>query len=147
MSQEIETTLSLPAGEVEVIAPSAAETNLSQIIDLPVEEDVREHPLGNRRRRLKPIRISDALRKEGLDERQIAKMLRLIIERQAPAEHSEEADDKFMAELLMSCFRYYDEGGSRPAASAKLTRAVKLLHNVPRPKRTKKIKRKKAKGS
>lgn len=145
MSTENDTT-STPANQIEMMPPNAPPADFSPIIDLPVSPVCEGVLQGRRRRRLKPVRISDALRKEGLDEREIAKMLRLIIERQLPGEESEEPDDKFMAELLMSCFRYFEEGNARPIGTAKLTRPVKLLHHVPRPKRSKKTK-KTTKGS
>lgn len=141
MSQETE-TISGQTTQIEVIPPEAPSKTDSPVIELPVKPTTEAKGPARRRNRRKPIRISDALRKEGLDEREIAKMLRLIIERQLPGEQSEEADDKFMAELLMSCFRYFEEGGPRPAAAAKLTKPVRLLHNVPRPKRAKKVKKK-----
>lgn len=146
MSQETE-TINPQALQIEAIPPNTAAESIGQAINVPLETAGEGKTVARQRRRHKPIRISEALRKEGLDEREIAKMLRLIIERQLPHETSEEADDKFMAELLMSCFRYFEDSGARPAGTGKLTKPVKLLHNVPRPRRNKKSKKKKTKGN
>src|SRR5580704_2887316 len=75
-----------------------------------VVSDPGEPPKGDvrpPRRRRKQVRISDALRREGLDEREVAKKFAGVIERQTP-KNKGDANDKLLAEMLMNCFRYLD---------------------------------------
>jgi len=96
-----------------------------------------------KRRRLKKVRISDALRHEGLDERELAKTLKSVIDRQVRVSSEDDPDDKFLASTVMGCFRYFDDG---PSGGGPGHAPVKLLHDVPRPKRAGKTRKKKAKG-
>jgi hypothetical protein len=103
-----------------------------------------------RRRRKKRIRISDALRREGLDEREVAKKLKSVIERQIPEDPDEEANDKLLADMLMNCFRYLDETprpGGAAGAPGSGSAPAKLIHDIPRPQRAAKIKQEEQKGS
>ncbi len=92
-------------------------------------------PDAGKRKRLKKMRIGDALRVEGLDEREVAQKFRGVIERQIPKSEGQETNDKLLVDMLLSCFRYLDDG-PRPAALGGSLRPTKLLHNVPRPRRT-----------
>jgi hypothetical protein len=94
-----------------------------------------------RYRRKKPIRVGDALRSEGLDERAVARQLARVVERQTEA-----GSDKVLAGTLMDCLRYLNDaspGKSAPSAPV----SVKLVHDVPRPQRAERTKIKKAKGN
>lgn len=85
-----------------------------------------------RKRRRKRVRIGDALRCEGLDEREVAQKLRAVIEKETP-----DTTDKMRAEILMNCFRYLDDApGPRPAAKQGGKVPAKMLHDIPRPQRT-----------
>jgi hypothetical protein len=99
-----------------------------------------------RRRRKKRIRISDALRREGLDEREVAKKLKSVIERQIPEKEDEETNDKLLADMLMNCFRYLDET-PRPGSAASAAPPAKLIHDIPRPQRAEKSKETEQKGN
>ncbi|HEY6467015.1 MAG TPA: hypothetical protein VIY69_13540 [Candidatus Acidoferrales bacterium] len=94
-----------------------------------------------RRRRRKQLRIGDALRCEGLDEREVAQKLKDLIERQTP-----NTNDKLLAETLMNCFRYLDEAprsGGKSGAKA----PVRLVHVIPRPQRLLRTKNQELKGT
>lgn len=94
-----------------------------------------------RRRRRKQLRIGDALRCEGLDEREVAQKLKELIERQAPS-----TNDKLLAETLMNCLRYLDEtprSGGKSSAKA----PVRLVHVIPRPQRLLRTKNQEPKGT
>ena len=96
-----------------------------------------------RKRRRKRVRIGDALRCEGLDEREVAQKLRDVIEKEAP-----DTTDKMRAEILMNCFRYLDDApGPRPGAKHCGKLPAKLVHEIPRPQRTAKPKDAKQKGA
>jgi hypothetical protein len=125
--------------------------------DMPAEKPARKTssaagktrgaklPPASKRRRLKRIRISEALRHEGLDERAVAQKLNTVIERQMPKEDGEESDDKFLVDMLMDCFRYLDDPPRPGGGKAPL--AAKLVHDIPRPQRAGKTKEEKQKGN
>ena len=94
-----------------------------------------------RKRRRKRVRIGDALRCEGLDEREVAQRLRNVIEKSSP-----DANDKLRAEILMNCFRYLDDApGPRPGAKHCGKLPAKLVHEIPRPQRAAKTTERKGK--
>lgn len=96
-----------------------------------------------RKRRRKRVRIGDALRCEGLDEREVAQKLRNVIEKSAP-----DGNDKLRAEILMNCFRYLDDApGPRPGAKQSGKLPAKLVHEIPRPQRAARPKDAKQKGT
>ena len=96
-----------------------------------------------RKRRRKRVRIGDALRCEGLDEREVAQKLRSVIEKETP-----DTTDKMRAEILMNCFRYLDDApGPRPGAKYCGKLPAKLVHEIPRPQRAVKLKDVKQKGT
>jgi hypothetical protein len=96
-----------------------------------------------RKRRRKRVRIGDALRCEGLDEREVAQKLRSVIEKETP-----DTTDKMRAEILMNCFRYLDDApGPRPGAKQCGKLPAKLVHEIPRPQRAAKPKDVKQKGT
>lgn len=96
-----------------------------------------------RKRRRKRVRIGDALRCEGLDEREVAQKLRSVIEKETP-----DTTDKMRAEILMNCFRYLDDApGPRPGAKHCGKLPAKLVHEIPRPQRAAKPKDVKQKGT
>jgi hypothetical protein len=92
------------------------------------------------------MRISDALRREGLGEREVARKLAAVIDRQTPDQPEEEANDKLLAGVLMNCFRYLDDGSRKPGTGT-LPLAVTLTHDVPRPARAGKDKKQRQKGN
>jgi hypothetical protein len=91
------------------------------------------------------MRIADALRREGLDEREVAKRLAVVLDRQTAAQTTDETNDKLAVETLMNCFRYLDDA-PRPGGSGGAPVVVKLSHDVPRPQRTGKIQDEKERG-
>jgi hypothetical protein len=104
-------------------------------------EDIRARK--KRKRRRKRVRIGDALRCEGLDERDVAQKLRSVIEKETP-----DTTDKMRAEILMNCFRYLDDApGPRPGAKHCGKLPAKLVHEIPRPQRAAKPKDSKQKGT
>jgi hypothetical protein len=86
-----------------------------------------------KRRRQRPIRIGDALRSEGLDERQVARKLADVVTRHTPdpKDGGEGSTDKLLVDVLKECLRHLDDGPSTGAGFA----APKLIHKVPRPER------------
>jgi hypothetical protein len=100
-----------------------------------------------RKRRRKPVRIGDALRCEGLDERDVAQKLKEVIDRQTLRSGSDSGNDKLLAEMLMNCFRHLDEAPPRQAARKNGKVPAKLLHDIPRPQRAAKSKDEKQKGT
>jgi hypothetical protein len=82
-----------------------------------------------RRRRRKQLRIGDALRCEGLDEREVAQKLKDLIERQTA-----NTNDKLLAETLMNCLRYLDEA-PRSGVKSSAKAPVRMVHTIPRPQR------------
>jgi hypothetical protein len=88
-----------------------------------------------RKRRRKGVKIGDALRCEGLDERDVAQKLREVIERHTSNGKPDAASDKLLAEMLMNCFRYLDEAPPRTAAKPAGKVPARLLHDIPRPQR------------
>lgn len=124
---------------------SAAETTAMQARPRGAPLTAKEAPR-KRRRRKKRIRISDALRREGLDEREVAKKLKSVIDRQIPEKPDEETNDKLLADMLMNCFRYLDET-PRPGSAASAAPPAKLIHDIPRPQRAGKSNEAEQKGN
>lgn len=114
----------------------------------PKDEKAQDKkPIRKRKRRRKGVRIGDALRCEGLDERDVAQKLREVIERHTSKGEPDAANDKLLAEMLMNCFRYLDEAPPRTAAKPVGKAPAKLLHDIPRPQRAAQIKQDKQKGT
>ena len=84
--------------------------------------------------RLKRIRIADALRKEGLGEREVARKLADVVTRLTPGHESMETNDKLLLDTLKECFRHLDDPAGPVVLGAPVS--VNLVHNVPRPART-----------
>ena len=94
-----------------------------------------------RRRRRKQLRIGDALRCEGLDEREVAQKIKDLIERQTP-----NTNDKLLAELLMNCLRHLDEA-PRSGGKNNAKNPVRMVHTIPRPQRVLRAKNEEQKGT
>ena len=93
-----------------------------------------------RRRRRKQLRIGDALRCEGLDEREVAQKIKDLIERQTA-----NTNDKLLAELLMNCLRHLDEAPRSRRKSSERS-PVTMVHTIPRPQRLLRSKNEDQKG-
>jgi len=120
----VRTIETLPAINIEVAPPENAPADQPNTVQAADE---------CKKKRLKKMRIGDALRVEGLDEREVAQKFRGVIERQIPKSEGQETNDKLLVDMLLNCFRYLDDG-PRPTAGGS-ARPAKLLHNVPRPRR------------
>ena len=123
--------------------PGAASEALTEP-PAPMATSSKESKLKRKRkRRRKRVRIGDALRCEGLDEREVAQKLRSVIEKETP-----DTTDKMRAEILMNCFRYLDDApGPRPGAKHCGKLPAKLVHEIPRPQRAAKTKDEKKRGT
>ncbi len=134
-------TFAKPVDETAVEENEALRSALA-----PGEADAKEKERKTKRkrkRRRKRVRIGDALRCEGLDEREVAQKLKGVIEKNTP-----DATDKLRAEILMNCFRYLDDApGPRPGAKYGGKLPAKLVHDIPRPLRAAKITNGKQKGT
>ena len=89
-------------------------------------------PAKKKRRLRKGMRIGDALRREGLDEREVARKLADLFTRHSPDERqpSHGGGDKVLFDALKECLRHLDD-----TSGADETLSVKLIHRVPRPSR------------
>jgi hypothetical protein len=120
---------------IEALSTTAIHS--AQAEDIQTDGAIRSTPVqssdNRKRKRLKKMRIGDALRVEGLDEREVAQKFRGVIERQIPTSEGQETNDKLLVDMLLNCFRYLDDG-PRPVASGG-GRPAKLLHRIPRPNR------------
>lgn len=129
-STEILSTESTPAIEIVKGTHAANATNSKE-----------NRTKRKRKRRRKRVRIGDALRCEGLDEREVAQRLKDVIERKTP-----DTNDKLRAEILMNCFRYLDDApGPRPNAKYGGKLPARLVHEIPRPQRAAKTAEQKGK--
>jgi hypothetical protein len=117
------------ANEIKTIFVSSRREIARPTLEIPPTTAVPRR----KRHRKKRMRISEALRHEGIDERELAKTLAGIIERQSPKTDSEDANDKLLAGVVMNCLRYLEDDTSEPGAMAL---GVHLVHHVPRPQRT-----------
>ncbi|HTZ74719.1 MAG TPA: hypothetical protein VMB47_12415 [Candidatus Aquilonibacter sp.] len=129
---------------IEASGPSVEILPKAEIVPLEqhkvaTDEASADKPLESadmlKRKRLKKMRIGDALRVEGLDERDVAQKFREVIERQIPKSEGQETNDKLLVDMLLNCFRYLDDGPG-PGVGGRALRPPRLLHNVPRPRRT-----------
>ena len=139
-----------PAGATGVLkeTPAQISTAIGEINAVLTSENAQTKAKDTkvrkkRKRRRKRVRIGDALRCEGLDEREVAQKLRSVIEKETP-----DTTDKMRAEILMNCFRYLDDApGPRPGAKLCGKLPAKLVHEIPRPQRAAKAKDSKQKGT
>jgi hypothetical protein len=128
-----EVALNSPADTGKELLPSA-----ERVADNTPEQCSTR--LSHRNKHKKAIRIGDALRSEGLDEREVARQLAGIVQRQTEAE-----SDKQLAGTLLNCLRYLNDAA--PGKTATRTPvSVKLVHSVPRPERAPQTRIKKQKG-
>lgn len=130
--------------EILSAGPSAARETLKET-PAPSATSSKEKTKRKRKRRRKRVRVGDALRCEGLDERDVAQRLKDVIERQISRTGSDGANDKLLAEMLMNCFRYLEEAPPRPAGKQDGKIPAKLLHDIPRPQRAAKTTERKGK--
>ena len=87
-------------------------------------------------RRGRAVRIADALRREGLDELEVARRLAELIERLSPKSDLESRSDKMLIDALKEVVRLLNDAprgnqGRQPVS-------IQLVHSVPRPKRASK---------
>jgi hypothetical protein len=89
------------------------------------------------RERQKLLRIGEALREVGFDERAFARICKRQLQRLLKIDKPSAAD-KSLADLLKEIGRFLEPGGSVPASApvADLPAVVQLIHDIPRPVRT-----------
>jgi hypothetical protein len=89
------------------------------------------------RERQKLLRIAEALREEGLDEKAFARTCKRQLQRLLKIDKPSAAD-KLLADLLKEIGRFLEPGGTVPAAApvADPPAVVQLIHDIPRPSRT-----------
>ena len=122
-----------------ISTPDASSTSDSSHEGQPVCEDrpdrveperVNAESVRTKRAR-RPVRIGDALRTQGLDEREVARKFADVVARHTPApdEANEGSADKLLVDVLKECLRHLENSPSSDFPPPK------LVHKVPRPRR------------
>lgn len=83
----------------------------------------------------KRVRIAEALRLEGLDERKLAKNYVVVIEKLGKGNGDAKSGDKLLVDVLKECSRILEPPRATGAGAGDMPAVVNLYHNVPRPVR------------
>jgi hypothetical protein len=117
--------------------PDAATEPAAAIKSQPAEQDppIRAlRPIKPRRR--KRMRLGEAFRREGLDERAVAQTWVVVVEKLRRGKGSAgESVEKLLVDVLKECDRILDPPRTAGVGSVDVPTVVNLYHNVPRPVR------------
>lgn len=83
----------------------------------------------------KRVRLAEALRLEGLDERKLAKNYVVVIEKLGEGNGDAKSGDKLLVDVLKECSRILEPPRTTGAGAGDMPAVVNLYHNVPRPVR------------
>ena len=140
----------MPQDEMPIITTTAIELptrRCSEAITVevlpPLPNDPSDKKTVAQKHHAKKVRVSDALREEGLDERGLARTLKGVIDRQLAMGPEDGPDDRFVTSTVMGMLRMLEDEGSGAALGQA---PVRLIHNVPRPKRAVQKRQGKRKG-
>ena len=82
------------------------------------------------------MRLGEAFRREGLDERAVAQTWVVVVERlRGGKKISGEGVDKLLVDVLKECDRILEGPRATGAGAVEAPAVVNLYHNVPRPER------------
>ena len=81
------------------------------------------------------MRLAEALRLEGLDERKLAKNYVMVIEKLGEGNGDAKSGDKLLVDVLKECSRILEPPRATGAGAGDMPAVVNLYHNVPRPVR------------
>ena len=83
----------------------------------------------------KRVRLAEAMRLEGLDERAVAETYVVVVEKLRNGTKDENGTQKALVDVLKECSRILEPPRGPGAGSGDVPAIVNLYHNVPRPMR------------
>jgi hypothetical protein len=83
----------------------------------------------------KRVRLAEALRREGLDERAVAESYVIVVEKLRNGNAAAAAAQKALVDVLKECSRILEPPRATGAGAGDMPAVVNLYHNVPRPVR------------
>ena len=83
----------------------------------------------------KRVRLAEALRREGLDERAVAESYVIVVEKLRSGNAAAASAQKALVDVLKECSRILEPPRATGAGAGDMPAVVNLYHNVPRPVR------------